>query len=105
MTAHLRPAFSYVIAYVKDVERSVAFYERAFGLSTRMRAGITRTAWGEMETGATTLAFTPVDQVKSGSVMLPGYTSRLCCPVWRNADCCKFHLTRKGKHITFFSLV
>jgi catechol 2,3-dioxygenase-like lactoylglutathione lyase family enzyme len=56
---------------VKDVERSVAFYERAFGLSTRMREGITRTAWGELETGATTLAFTPVDQVNN-PVMLPG---------------------------------
>jgi hypothetical protein len=57
------PALAYVVVYVNDVEKSVAFYEKAFGLRTRMKQGNVRTAWAEMETGSTTLAFTPQDQV------------------------------------------
>lgn len=57
------PALAYVVVYVNDVEKSVAFYEKAFGLKTRMTQGNVRTAWAEMETGSTTLAFTPQDQV------------------------------------------
>ena len=47
--------FGYAIAYVRDVERSVAFYERAFGLKRRFvdESG----QYAEMETGETTLAF------------------------------------------------
>jgi len=65
------PALAYVVVYVNDVEKSVAFYEKAFGLKTRMTQGNVRTAWAEMETGSTTLAFTPQDQretVLSGGV-------------------------------------
>jgi len=47
--------FGYAIAYVRDVERSVAFYERAFGLKRRFIDGSGQ--YGEMETGETTLAF------------------------------------------------
>jgi lactoylglutathione lyase len=45
----------YVMLYVKDVPRSLAFYEDAFGLSRRFvhEAGL----YAEMDTGATTLAF------------------------------------------------
>ncbi len=45
----------YVIVYVEDVARSVAFYERAFGLTKRFvhDSG----AYAEMETGGTRLAF------------------------------------------------
>jgi catechol 2,3-dioxygenase-like lactoylglutathione lyase family enzyme len=47
--------FAYAIAYVEDVERSVAFYERAFGLRRRFvdESG----QYGEMETCETTLTF------------------------------------------------
>ena len=47
--------FGYAIAYVQQVERSVAFYERAFGLKRRFvdESG----QYAEMETGETTLAF------------------------------------------------
>lgn len=47
--------FGYAIAYVEDPERSVAFWERAFGLKRRFvdESG----QYAEMETGATTLAF------------------------------------------------
>lgn len=45
----------YVIIYAEDVEESVTFYERAFGLLRRFvhESG----AYAEMETGETTLAF------------------------------------------------
>jgi len=45
----------YVIIYVKDVPRAIAFYEDAFGLSRKFvhEAGM----YAEMDTGATTLAF------------------------------------------------
>ncbi|HSP42147.1 MAG TPA: VOC family protein, partial [Luteolibacter sp.] len=45
----------YVILYVKDVPRAVAFYEDAFGLGRKFvhEAGM----YAEMETGGTTLAF------------------------------------------------
>jgi lactoylglutathione lyase len=47
--------FGYIIAYVREVERSVAFYERAFGLKRRFvdESG----QYAAMETGETTLAF------------------------------------------------
>jgi lactoylglutathione lyase len=47
--------FGYTILYVEDVERSVAFYERAFGLKRRFidESG----QYAELETGETTLAF------------------------------------------------
>ncbi len=47
--------FGYAIAYVRDVRRTVTFWERAFGLKRRFidESG----QYAEMETGATTLAF------------------------------------------------
>lgn len=47
--------FKYTILYVRDVGRSVSFYERAFGLERRFihESG----QYAEMETGATALAF------------------------------------------------
>jgi lactoylglutathione lyase len=57
----------YTILYVKDVPRSVAFYEDAFGLSRRFvhEAGM----YAEMDTGATTLSFAANGLAKSN---LPG---------------------------------
>lgn len=45
----------YTILYVADVREALAFYERAFGLSTRMLhpSG----DYGELDTGSTTLSF------------------------------------------------
>uniref|UniRef100_UPI003BA9A3EF VOC family protein n=1 Tax=Stappia sp. TaxID=1870903 RepID=UPI003BA9A3EF len=47
--------FRYTILYVEDVARSLAFYERAFGLKTGFlhESG----AYGELATGGTRLAF------------------------------------------------
>jgi len=47
--------FGYTIVYVPDVKASLVFFEKAFGLTRRFlhEAG----DYGELETGATTLAF------------------------------------------------
>lgn len=47
--------FGYTIIYVPDVAASLAFFEQAFGLPRRFlhESG----TYGELETGATTLAF------------------------------------------------
>lgn len=47
--------FAYTILYVRDVARSLAFYEAAFGVPRRFlhASGL----YGELETGATALAF------------------------------------------------
>lgn len=45
----------YTIVYVPDVAASLAFFERAFGLSRRFLHD--SGTYGELETGATTLAF------------------------------------------------
>jgi catechol 2,3-dioxygenase-like lactoylglutathione lyase family enzyme len=47
--------FAYTIVYVADVEASLAFFERAFGLTRRFVAP--GGDYGELETGATALAF------------------------------------------------
>lgn len=48
-------SLGYVIGYVADVERSMGFYERAFGLRRRFLGP--DGDYGELDTGATTLAF------------------------------------------------
>lgn len=55
--------FGYTMLYVKDVPRTVAFYEDAFGLSRRFvhEEGM----YAEMDTGATTLAFAANGLAKS----------------------------------------
>src|SRR5207244_11132622 len=50
-------SLGYVILYVKDVSASLAFYEEAFGLSRRFFHDDNGKAYGELETGATRLAF------------------------------------------------
>jgi lactoylglutathione lyase len=53
----------YVILYVPDVAKSVAFYEKAFGLARRFihESG----QYAEMDTGATALAFAGEDMVST----------------------------------------
>lgn len=46
--------FGYTIIYVKDVNASLTFFEKAFGLKTRF---IHESGYGELDTGETTLAF------------------------------------------------
>ena len=51
------PSLGYVIFYVNDVAASLAFYEKAFGLARRFFHDDNGKAYGELETGATRLAF------------------------------------------------
>lgn len=51
------PSLGYVILYVNDVATSLAFYEKAFGLARRFFHDDNGKAYGELETGATRLAF------------------------------------------------
>jgi len=46
--------FGYTIIYVTDVNTSLAFFEKAFGIKTRF---VHESGYGELETGETTLAF------------------------------------------------
>ena len=50
--------FGYTIVYVPDVLASVEFFERAFGLKRRF---VHESGYGEMDTGATALAFATHD--------------------------------------------
>ncbi len=53
----------YTIFYVPDVELTVSFYERAFGLQRRF---VTEEGgYGELETGTTALSFVQEDQATS----------------------------------------
>ncbi|KAL3530728.1 hypothetical protein ACH5RR_010050 [Cinchona calisaya] len=60
MASKLSPSFAYTVLYVKDVAKSVAFYANAFGISVRRLDESHR--WGELESGETTIAFTPIHQ-------------------------------------------
>ncbi|CAN1282933.1 hypothetical protein LINPERPRIM_LOCUS18233 [Linum perenne] len=59
-SSDLKPAFAYTVVYVKDVAKSVEFYGKAFGYHVRRLDDSHR--WGELESGQTTIAFTPVHQ-------------------------------------------
>nr|AAT45010.1 unknown [Xerophyta humilis] len=73
MAANLRPVYGYTVFYVKDVTESVAFYAKAFGYRVRRVDNSNR--WGELESGETTIAFTPMHQKetdgRSGVVHIP----------------------------------
>ncbi|KAG0557851.1 hypothetical protein KC19_11G161700 [Ceratodon purpureus] len=51
---------AYVIVYVPDVNKAAEFYQKAFNLEIRPQNKTN--SWVEMETGAVTLAFTPLKQ-------------------------------------------
>lgn len=53
-------SLGYVILYVNDVAASLAFYEAAFGPGRRFFHDDNGKAYGELETGATRLAFASV---------------------------------------------
>jgi lactoylglutathione lyase len=58
------PALGYVILYVRDVAASLAFYEKAFGLTRRFFNDDGGKAYGELETGAARLAFASLPLVE-----------------------------------------
>ena len=54
--------FAYTIFYVQDVERSIQFYEKAFGFSRKFIAP--GNEYGELSTGDTTLSFAAFSLIK-----------------------------------------
>ena len=55
--------FAYTILYVTDVEKTIAFYEKAFGFSKKF---ITPdTSYGELLVGETTLSFASISLANS----------------------------------------
>lgn len=52
--------FAYTVVYVKDVAQSVEFYKKAFGIHIRRLEKNQK--WGELDSGETTIAFTPLEQ-------------------------------------------
>ena len=58
------PTLGYVILYVNDVAASLAFYEKAFGLARCFFHDDHGKAYGELETGATRLAFASIALAK-----------------------------------------
>ena len=55
--------FGYTILYVPEVEAAIAFYEAAFGFKRRFVSP--DGGYGELETGATALAFVSRAQIES----------------------------------------
>merc|ERR1711915_312155 len=56
----LNPHFAYTVVYVKDVGKSAEFYSKAFGFNVHRLDHSRR--WGELESGSTTIALTPVER-------------------------------------------
>uniref|UniRef100_A0A0D9VSI9 VOC domain-containing protein n=1 Tax=Leersia perrieri TaxID=77586 RepID=A0A0D9VSI9_9ORYZ len=69
----VKPALAYIVVYVEDVPKSAAFYSTAFGYVVRRIDESLK--WAELESGATTIAFTPRHQRETdaltGEVQLP----------------------------------
>lgn len=63
----------YVILYVADVESSVTFYERAFGLHRKFVSA--DGDYGELDTGATTLAMAAATLAASNLASAGGYAA------------------------------
>ncbi|MQM09670.1 hypothetical protein Taro_042548, partial [Colocasia esculenta] len=57
--ANLRPAFTYIVLYVENIAKSVEFTRMPL---TNVRCLDNSHRWGVLETGQTTIAFTPVHQ-------------------------------------------
>ena len=57
--------FGYTLLYVEEVEKTVEFYESAFGLKRRF---LHEAGYAEMETGDTTLGFVAQSVVESNGV-------------------------------------
>ena len=55
--------FAYTILYVKDVEKTIHFYEIAFGFSRKFVSP--DNSYGELSVGETTLSFASTDLAKS----------------------------------------
>lgn len=50
-------SFGYTIIWVADVQRTIDFYQAAFGFTCKLLQQFGPVTWAELETGATTIAF------------------------------------------------
>jgi lactoylglutathione lyase len=57
--------FGYALLYVEDVEKTLAFYESAFGFARKF---VHESGYGELDTGATTLGFVAHKLAESNGV-------------------------------------
>lgn len=73
-------SLGYVILYVKDVSASLAFYEKAFGFSNRFFHDDAGKAYGELETGATRLAFASLELASASLKQTPVTVSPASAP-------------------------
>jgi lactoylglutathione lyase len=64
----------YMIVYVPDVGAAVGFYERAFGLTRRFIHDSGH--YGELDTGATTLAFASESMAQMNGLAIRANTAR-----------------------------
>jgi lactoylglutathione lyase len=74
-------SLGYVILYVKDVAKALAFYETAFGLTQRFFQDDNGQAYGELETGATRLGFASLKLAKANLPQPPITTSPTGAPL------------------------
>lgn len=84
MTSKARLAFA--IAWVKDVQRAVAFYETVFGLKAEVRDQGFFT-WSQFDTGGTILAFAGEEEAQS---FFPGAFNANAPSAPVNAQCFSF---------------
>lgn len=82
-TTNPRPAMNppsltlgYTVLFVHDVDASLAFYEKAFGLSRRFFNDAGGKAYGELETGAARLAFISIPLARESVKQAPLVGSR-----------------------------
>jgi lactoylglutathione lyase len=79
--------FGYTILYVSDVQATVAFYEKAFGLS---KGFVVETGdYGEMITGDTKLSFASEELALSNSVEFEIKSNRTKSPAMEIALICE----------------
>ncbi len=64
--------FGYAIIYVKDVKKTIEFYEMCFGLKRKFIAETND--YGELETGATKLAFAATTMAEKNGLKIDGRT-------------------------------
>lgn len=69
-TQKMEIQYAYTILYVKDVSKSIEFYERALGFEKKMLTP--ENDYGEVNSGATTLAFASIElgesNIKNGFI-------------------------------------
>ena len=67
----MQATFSYVILFVADMDKAVAFYRDTFGLTLKFATPF----WSEFETGGATLALHPASERNPAGRVQLGFTT------------------------------